>query len=186
MKKFIIILVAIIGQGPLFAQKANLVSFNKPPQIASKVEARKLSTSEICKTIAAGRKANMVSRDKNNKVISDLENITISGNQLFYKLRIKNRSNIGFDVDFIRFYVRDLKTAKRTVTQEIEIQPAYSYGTGDNSIEGKSSNVYVFAFEKFPLSPDKAFFIEVYERNGGRHQYLKVKPSDIFNARTLK
>jgi hypothetical protein len=186
MKAFLIILVAIIGQGPLFAQKANFMSLNKSPKVATKSKAVKLNTADISKLIADAPKANVVSRNKNNKVVSDLENITISGNELFYKLRIKNRSNIGLDVDFIRFYVRDLKTAKRTVTQEVEMIPVYTYGTSENAIHAKSSKVFVFAFEKFPLSTDKAFFIEVYERNGGRHQYLKVKPSDIFNARAHK
>lgn len=127
-----------------------------------------------------------ISGDKNGKVNSQLGDIAISGNTFYYKLRIKNRSNINYDIDFIHFYVRDLKTAKRTVTQEQELYPINFYGDEHKTVAGQHAQQYVFALKKFPLSKDKSLFIEIYEKNGGRHLYLKVKQSDIENARTIK
>jgi hypothetical protein len=131
-------------------------------------------------------KINSVASDKHHSVKSQIGDITISGDNLLYKLKLKNRSNINFDVDFIRFYVRDLKTAKRTVSQEREIYPLYTYGTDNGTIEGKSSALYVFALSKFPLPKDKVLFVEVYERNGARHQYLKVTQRDLDRAKPSK
>ena len=140
----------------------------------------------ISQRIAKNKKFNRVTHDKNSKMKSALGSIAISENTLFYKIRLSNRSNISYDIDFIRFYVRDLTRAKRTVTQEQEIYPVGSYGLDTPGIEGKSSKTFVFAFNKFPITRDKALFVEVYEKNGGRHLYLKVKQKDIENARVIK
>ncbi|MBC8053815.1 MAG: DUF4138 domain-containing protein [Sphingobacteriaceae bacterium] len=145
-----------------------------------------LTNVEISRRIGNSNKGEIVSTDKSSKVKGSLGSISISGNNIFYKLKVKNRSNIGFDIDFIRFYVRDLKTAKRTVTQEAEIYPVSSYGTDLKCIEGRSAGVYVFALNKFPVSKDKALFVEIYEKNGARHLSLKASKSDIENARPLK
>ncbi|HXH99296.1 MAG TPA: DUF4138 domain-containing protein [Sphingobacteriaceae bacterium] len=144
------------------------------------------SNASISKKIAESRKGKAISTDKASKIKSELGNVAVSGDDLFYKLKVRNRSNIHFDIDFIRFYVRDIKTAKRTVTQEQEIYPVYSFGTEDQTIKGKSAEVYVFALKKFPLSKDKALFIEVYEKSGGRHQYLRAKQYDIENAKPIE
>lgn len=140
----------------------------------------------ISRSIAKDKKFNRVTHDKNGKIKSALGSIAISGNTFFYKIRLSNRSNISYDIDFIRFYVRDLKGAKRTVTQEQEIYPVYSYGMDNSSIAGKGSGTLVFAINKFTITGDKALFVEVYEKNGGRHLYLKVKQSDIQNAEIFK
>lgn len=136
----------------------------------------------ISRKIAESRKSRTVSRDKSGKVKSEVGNIAVSGDNLYYRLRIKNRSNISFDIDFIRFYLRDTRTTRRTVIQEQEIYPVYTYGTEHETVAGDNSEVYVFALNKFPLAKDKALFIEIYEKNGGRHQYLTVKQSDIERA----
>ncbi|MEJ6979430.1 DUF4138 domain-containing protein [Pedobacter sp. P351] len=140
----------------------------------------------MAQKIAGATNFQGIDNDKSGKVKSKLGKITISDDNLFVKLKIKNRSTLNFDIDFIRFYVRDLKTASRTVTQEQEIYPVSSYGPEQETVAGKSSEVYVFALKKFPLAKDKALFIEVYERNGGRHQYLKAKQTDIENADPIK
>ena len=127
-----------------------------------------------------------VSFNRSGSIKSQLGSISISGTKLFYKLRIKNNSNLNYDIDFIRFYIRDLKTAKRTVTQEQEILPVQSHGYDDKTIEANSVAVYVFTLNKFPLANDQALCVEVYEKAGSRHQYLKVKQSDIEKARLFK
>ncbi|MFD2164521.1 DUF4138 domain-containing protein [Paradesertivirga mongoliensis] len=147
---------------------------------------RKPSAYDLAESLVGTNKISSVASDKHHSVKSQIGDITISGDNLFYKLKIRNRSNINFDVDFIRFYVRDLKTAKRTVTQEQEIYPLYTHGTDNHTIEGKSSALYVFALSKFPLAKDKALFVEVYERDGARHQYLKITQRDIERAKASK
>jgi len=123
---------------------------------------------------------------KERRISADLGTINIVNDQLFFRLKIKNGSNINYDIDFIRFYVRDLKTAKRTVTQEREISPIITYGFDSKTVLGKHSRQYVFGLKKFGLARDKALFVEVYEKNGARHLYLKVKQADIEEAKSIK
>lgn len=141
---------------------------------------------DICKKLDAMGEFNTNDRNKNGKASAQLGSFWVYENTLFYKLKVNNQSNIKYDVDFIRFYVGDLKTAKRSVSQEMELQPSYSYGNQDQTIDGQSSEQYVFALDKFPITKDKALFIEVYERNGGRHLYLKAKQADIEKAKAIR
>ena len=147
---------------------------------------KKLSVAEIASKIASESANRTAAHTKNGQVKSEVSNITVFENKLFYKLLLKNRSNIAYDIDFIHFYVRDLKTAKRTVTQDKEVYPTYSLGGENLTIAGKSKGGHVFAFNKFPITKDQALFIEVYEKNGGRHQTMKVKQRDIEKAQPIK
>lgn len=147
---------------------------------------RATSLSNTCSQIVKSRQFQTIRRDKSGKMTGKLGRIAISEDTIFYRIKIRNRSNINYDIDFIRFYVRDLKTAKRTVTQELEVYPLYAHGLEDDTIEGQSSSQYVFALKKVPLSKDKALFVELYENNGGRHMYLKAEGSDLENARLIK
>lgn len=127
-----------------------------------------------------------ISKDKNGKVTAKVGDIAVSDNTLFYKVRLINQSNINFDIDFIRFFIRDLNVVKRTVTQEKKLTPVSSYGVFDRTIEGNTRGQFVFALEKFAIAKDQALYIEIYEKKGGRHLYLKIKRSDIENARSVK
>lgn len=144
------------------------------------------SLENICKKLDMMGRFDTNDRDKNGKASAQLGSFWVYENTLFYKLKVNNQSNIKYDVDFIRFYVGDLKTAKRSVSQELELYPSYSYGNQDQTIDGQSSEQYVFALDKFPITKDKALFIEVYERNGGRHLYLKAKQADIEKAKAIR
>lgn len=144
------------------------------------------SIDEITKKVFRNSMFHRISKDKNGKVKAKVGDIAVSDNTLFYKVRLINQSNINFDIDFIRFFIRDLKVAKRTVTQERKLTPVSSYGVFDRTIEGNTRGQFVFALEKFAIAKDQALFIEIYEKKGGRHLYLKIKSSDIENARSVK
>src|SRR5688572_28403052 len=67
-------------------------------------------------------------RSKKHKIILSLDGVYIKENIMFYRCRIKNQSNINYDVDFLRFYVRDRAKVKRTASQEVDVEPLYIYG----------------------------------------------------------
>ncbi|WP_374163819.1 DUF4138 domain-containing protein [Arcticibacter sp. MXS-1] len=141
---------------------------------------------EISSKLAAGRVRNVVSSDRKSRVKAELGQISVLGNTLFYKLKIENHSSINYDLDFVRFYVRDLKTAKRTVTQEREIHPTQAIGVSQNTITAGGSGLYVFGFDKFPLAKGQALFTEIYEKNGARNLYLKVTARENVSAQLIK
>lgn len=51
--------------------------------------------------------------------------IYIKSNTIYYQMRIRDFGPIDYDIDFIRFYIRDKKRSKRTASQEIELKPFY-------------------------------------------------------------
>jgi len=122
--------------------------------------------------------------EKNNKISLSLLGVYIKENVMFYNLRIKNQSNINYDIDFLKFYVRDKARIKRTALQEVELKPLYVYGN-DKQVKGKSETDLVFAFEKFTIPEAKYLDVEMFEHNGGRHFNLVIKNKTIVNAQTL-
>jgi conjugative transposon TraN protein len=104
---------------------------------------------------------------------------------LFLHTEIKNTSDIPFDLDFLVFKIVDKKVVKRTAIQETIIEPvrAYNYMT---SVKGKESESTVFAFKKFTIPDKKQMVVELFEKNGGRHQRFVIKNKDLAMAGSFK
>jgi hypothetical protein len=101
---------------------------------------------------------------------------------MFCKLKIENRSQIGYDIEQLRFYLRDNNTIRRTASQEINQQPLLV--SGDTlAIKGRSARVWIIALNKFTIPDDKHFEVEVLEKNGGRHLYLRVYNRQLMLAK---
>lgn len=120
-----------------------------------------------------------------NKIHLSLDGIFIKESVIFYRFNVKNMSNINYDVDYIRFYIRDKAKVKRTASQEIEKKPVYIYGN-ERAIKGRSSEDVVYALEKFTIPDAKRLVIEMFEHNGGRHLKLHIKNKTIVNARLIE
>ncbi len=100
---------------------------------------------------------------------------------LFLYTEIKNTSDISFDIDFMIFKIVDRKVMKRMAVQETVLQPVKAYSEVV-SIAGKGSERTVFAFPKFTIPDKKQLVIELFEKNGGRHQQFVVKNRDLVKA----
>lgn len=103
---------------------------------------------------------------------------------LFLHTEIRNTSDIPFDIDFLVFKIVDKKVVKRTAIQETIIEPvrAYNYLT---SVKGKETECTVFAFQKFTIPDKKQLDIELFEKNGGRHQQFVVRNGDWVKTRAV-
>lgn len=108
-----------------------------------------------------------------------------SHNGLFYfHTETRNRSNVAFRTDFIRFKIMDKKVPKRTAIQERVIDPVRSY----NEVlvtEGKSDVRTVYAVPQFTIPDDKLLVIELFEKDGGRHQTIRVENADLVAAKQI-
>ena len=111
-----------------------------------------------------------------------LHSLHVKENIFYLPVDITNSSNINYDIDFIRLYIRDRKIVKRTSYQEQEIQPLYVYNTAQQTINGKSAIQKVFVLEKFTIPDDKVLVIEMFEKKGGRQMFCKIKSKYINNA----
>ena len=117
-------------------------------------------------------------------MLSSIAGIYIKNNVIYYQLRLKNNSPIDYDVDFIRFYIRDKKKGKRTAVQQTELKPLFISGNQRQVTAGKQNTV-VAALEKFTIPDGKYLAIEIDEKQGGRHLMMKVSNRKIMGARLL-
>lgn len=124
-------------------------------------------------------------REKKFKIILSLNGIYIKDNVIFYHFRIRNQSNINYDVDFLRFFIRDQAKVKRTASQEVDVRPVYVYGD-DKSVKGNSTQDIVYALQKFTIPDSKHLVVEMFEKNGGRNLNLKIKNGTIVNAKLIQ
>ena len=103
---------------------------------------------------------------------------------LYFHTQVKNSGNVPFDVDFVTYKIVDKKVVKRTAMQEQVIYPlrAYNYVT---RVNGTANECTVFALPKFTIPEDKQLVVEMYEKQGGRHQVFEVDNEDLVRAETI-
>ncbi len=113
-----------------------------------------------------------------------LKGIYVHNGKYYFHTELANRTNVPFQIDFINFKVVDKKLARRTVLQERTIIPLRTYKPLD-AIGGKTTDQNVFLLDQFTIADDKVLIIEIFEKNGGRHQKLEVENSDLIKARLI-
>jgi conjugative transposon TraN protein len=117
-------------------------------------------------------------KENRHEIKFQLNGIFIHNDIMFFRLIVENSSKIKYDIDQLRFFIRDTKRVKRTATQEIEITPTYILNDVA-AIDGEAENTFVFALSKFTIPEDKYLAIQLMEKNGGRHMELDVKNKKI-------
>jgi len=113
-----------------------------------------------------------------------LKGIYIHNGKYYFHTELANRTNVPFQIDFINFKVVDKKIAKRTMVQERPMMPLRTYKPLDE-IGGKMTEQNVFLLDQFTIADDKVLLIEIFEKNGGRHQTFQVENSDLIKARLI-
>lgn len=103
---------------------------------------------------------------------------------LYFRLLLGNNSKINYEIDQLRFFIRDRKKSKRTASQEIEVIPMYST-SASSVIPDKSEVNIVYAVSKFTIPEKKYLTIQLIEKNGGRHIEIDVKNNDLINLDVL-
>ena len=139
-----------------------------------------IATERILNHPSSGR----IAKDRRFQLLFAVSGIYIHDDMLFLRVSIRNKSNIKYDVQSLRFFVRDKKKLKRTSSQELEVRPLYVRNEA-NSIGGNGSADVVFVFEKFTIPDSKALDIELFEENGGRNLNLHVGNHAIIKAERL-
>lgn len=107
--------------------------------------------------------------------------IFIHDDIMLLRFNIANQTNINYDIDQLRLYIRDQKKSKRTATQEIEISPVLVQ-SNISKVTGQSDSTVVFVVPKFTIPDKKYLAVQLMEKNGGRHLELRVKNRKIVKA----
>jgi conjugative transposon TraN protein len=113
-----------------------------------------------------------------------LKGIYAYGDFLYFHTSLKNSSNVPFDIDYVRIKVVDKKTPKRTAIQEQVLYPVRAYRP-TTQIAGKTTSRTVFCLRRFTIPDGKQLIVELFEKNGGRHQLFVVENADIVRAKVI-
>lgn len=113
-----------------------------------------------------------------------LKGIYAHNGLLYFHLQLKNTSDVPFDIDHLTFKIVDKKVAKRTAIQEQVIWPLRAYNNVQ-TVPGRSAERMVFTLAKFTIPDDKHLLVELFEKNGGRHQSFTVENEDLVRARII-
>jgi conjugative transposon TraN protein len=113
-----------------------------------------------------------------------LKSIHSNNSFLYLHMQIRNETNVPFDIDFIRMKIVDKKVAKRTAIQETVIYPirAFNHIT---RVKANRTERIVFTIDKITIPDDKQLIVELFEKNGGRHQQFIIENSDLIRAKQI-
>jgi hypothetical protein len=124
-------------------------------------------------------------RDHKWGMTATLQGLYIKDGTMYYQLCLDNETPIDYEIDYLRFLVRDRKRSKRTAIQEAELKPLHVAGN-ITGVKAFAREVLVIALEKFTLPDAKYFAIEIGEKSGGRHLALRVGNGKIVKAISIE
>lgn len=122
-------------------------------------------------------------RHRRNNMELKLEGIFVKDDVLMMHYRLKNNSQIRYDGQPPRFYVKDKKRSKRTAVQDTEVEPVYVQRSG--LPEDKLGQSIIVAFPKFTIAETKFFVAEFSEHGGDRNLQCRFDQKKLLRGRTL-
>jgi hypothetical protein len=141
----------------------------------------KTSIETYCNSIIDNPKSMIGVKDASWNMTARVNGIYIRDNVIYYQLQLSNQSPVDYDINFLRFYIRDKKKSKRTAVQENELKPLHIAGN-TSLVKANDHNSIVVALDKFTIPDAKYLAIEIGEKNGGRNLLLKVNNRKIIKA----
>ncbi|MBW7674256.1 conjugative transposon protein TraN [Chryseobacterium chendengshani] len=108
----------------------------------------------------------------------------VNDNKYYFTLQLNNSSNVAYEIEGVNFKIVDKKILKRTVVQDKLLEPLrVNMPIATASHHSKLMGVYLL--DQFTLQKDQVLEIEILEKNGGRHQKVRLENKDLINARLI-
>ncbi len=120
-------------------------------------------------------------RDRKWDIAASVNGIYIKDDVMYYQILLCNQSTIDYDIDLLKFYIRDKRKSKRTAAQENELIPLHISGN-TRKVKACDFSMIVVALDKFTIPDAKYLAIQLMEKNGGRHLLMKVNNNKIIRA----
>ena len=117
---------------------------------------------------------------RKNGIVLSLENIVFDKEELYFIIKIENKSTLDYDLNFLDISVQTRKQGKKKSLQRISKLPNFKYNL-PNKVAEKEIKRMVYVLPKFSLGNDKMMILELNEKNGERNLKLKVSNKYINN-----
>jgi len=191
-------IITIVGQSFIAQYKAvyrsqdhlnTVTNIHIQPEAMQPIEFDKLTFSNLelrnfaLDIIQKKTEKNPVQQKKNLKLTFQLNNVYVISDYIFLDMTFKNNSNLGYDIEDLKFSIEDKKIYKATNNQSIELAPLFKLN-GQKHFRKNFRNIYVF--KKFTYPNSKVLMIRMIEEQlSGRTIEMKVNYSDILKADTF-
>lgn len=157
-----------------------------PKPITTKTVKKDNPWQKLLNDLTNGKRHRVADHQKVSKVKAWADQLSVADNRILLRVDLRNRSNLPYQMDFIRFYIRDRKSVARTATHEAEIVPfIQTLKKEEEVILPDQETALAFGFPRFSLNEGQDLNIQIYERNGNRNLYLKISEKDIEQAPTM-
>lgn len=120
----------------------------------------------------------------NLKLTSLLKGIYSEESILYLTLEIINDTEIDFEIDFIKLYIKDKELVKKMTVQEEELGIINKYPS-DLLIKADVKHRFSIATPLRTLSEEKVMEVEIYEKNGGRHLRFPIDAKVLTHAKKI-
>ena len=121
---------------------------------------------------------------KNYGIQFSVRSLHVNDNKFYFALEVENSSNVAYTIEWINFKIVDKKNLKRTVVQDKLLEPIRVYFPTKTASD-HSNILGIYLLDQFTLLKDQILEIEILEKNGGRHQKVRLKNKDLIHARLI-
>lgn len=119
-------------------------------------------------------------KKRKNGIVLSLENIVFDREELYFVIKIENKSSLDYDLNFLDISVQTRKQGRKKSIQRISQLPLFKYDV-PNKVSAKKIKRMVYVLPKFSLGNDKMVVLEINEKNGERNLELNVSSKYINN-----
>lgn len=119
-------------------------------------------------------------KKRNEGIVLSVENIVFDKSALYFVIEIKNKSSLGYDLNFLNLSVETRQKGKKKSLQKLYQKPVFKYNIPSRVKEGETARL-VYVVPKFSLSDDRRAILELNEKNGERKVELKISHRFINN-----
>jgi conjugative transposon TraN protein len=110
-----------------------------------------------------------------------LRSIYIRDHLIWLRIEMANTSEVDYQAEYVRFFIKDKHSGKRTAVQETDLSPAWR--SPDQPVVGQGKQTLVFAFSVFTIDRHKQLVLQISEKNGGRSLELPINNKTMLKAR---
>lgn len=117
---------------------------------------------------------------RNQGVVLSVENIVFDKEELYFVIRVENKSTLDYDLNFLNLSVETRQKGKKKSLQKLFQEPIFKYNVPSRIREGKVARL-VYVMPKFSIGDDRRLVVELNEKDGERDLKLKVSHKYINN-----
>ena len=123
---------------------------------------------------------------KSNGLQAWVGNIFVVGDHILIDLSLKNKTDLPYDIESIRFRIIDKYTVSAHVSQEMEMLPEYALYDKENwQFTRQWRNLFIFP--KFTYPDNKVFQIEIQEKQvSGRKILINIDYAQVLHSGMLQ